>query len=533
MPETIVATGFDAPTKGAGQGQTGLAASKAAAAASPKPQLSSNKVTKQPWWHSQFNLMVLVFGLMALAAGLFIVVAPEPQVISNQASTEQPVISDSETPWTQSQLAEARTESQAILSNLLDSKKSLEQKGVEVWGKEGFDQALALAERGDKAYQAQDFPAAIADYQSAVDKMDSLFDYLPEQIALNLQQAGLAIDEGKTALAAEKFQRVLQLDQDNIKASEGLQRVEDLEAALKLLAEAKTHETEFEQNGQLSDLRLALAKFQQANQLDSNFEPIVAGLKNAQQKLTDEEFRLAMSDAYKALFAGRYSQARKAFAQALKIKPNNRAAALAMQQSTASDQNASIASLLKEAQNYEQQEQWASARSSYQTVLQRDQNQVNAKLGEIRSSARQQLDEQILEVLADPLSLSQTERNKQARKVLDDANRLSNKGPRVQQQITQLESALKQSEAAIKVSFVSDNLTQVRLQKVGFKVKDLGLFQNKNLSLKPGRYIATGVRLGFQDVRQEIELKPRGEDVQTFVIKCDVPLTANISTGAR
>jgi len=31
-----------------------------------------------PWWHSQFNLMLSVFGLLVVAAGLFIVLAPEP-----------------------------------------------------------------------------------------------------------------------------------------------------------------------------------------------------------------------------------------------------------------------------------------------------------------------------------------------------------------------------------------------------------------------------------------------------------------------
>jgi tetratricopeptide (TPR) repeat protein len=251
-------------------------------------------------------------------------------------------------------------------------------------------------------------------------------------------------------------------------------------------------------------------------------------LQRVQNLITDKRFKLAMTKAYQALFTNRYQSARAAFAEALKIKPGDAAAARALQQALASDQTSSISSLLANARQYEQQEEWASAQSNYQTVLQRDANQVSAKLGNIRSSARLTLDQQLEEVLTDKLALSRSEPRAKAERVLQDARAIPDQGPRLKRQITQLESALTQLDTVVRVSLRSDNLTQVALQKVGSKAIQLGTFAEKNLSLKPGRYIATGVRLGYQDVRKEIELLPGDGDLQVFDVRCDQAISDSI-----
>ena len=109
---------------------------------------------------------------------------------------------------------------------------------------------------------------------------------------------------------------------------------------------------------------------------------------------------------------------------------------------------------------------------------------------------------------------------------MKDARAIGNKGPRLLDQIAKLDSALLQTDAAVKVSFVSDNVTEITLQKVGSKPIKLGQFTQKNLSLKPGRYVASGVRLGYQDVRKDIDLLP-SSDVQTFSVRCNQALSSS------
>ena len=147
-------------------------------------------------------------------------------------------------------------------------------------------------------------------------------------------------------------------------------------------------------------------------------------------------------------------------------------------------------------------EEWASALSTYQAVLQRDPNQVSAKLGQIRSQARKQLDQSLVDVLADPLALSRATQRSRAEKILADARAIKTKGELLTRQIGQLDASLKQLDSAVKVSFSSDQLTDVSLVKVGAKPISLGKFSRKNLALKPGRYVVRGTRLGFKDERK-------------------------------
>jgi len=126
----------------------------------------------------------------------------------------------------------------------------------------------------------------------------------------------------------------------------------------------------------------------------------------------------------------------------------------------------------------------------------------------------------IKRILSDTLALSRGTANTEAQKVLGDAQAIKRKGPLLSQQIASLSSSLKQIDQPIKVAFNSDSLTQISLTKAGAKRIELGKFNEKKLALKPGRYTLVGTRLGFQDVRTEIELSPGAKGVQSFTIAC-------------
>lgn len=495
---------------------------------------AARRLPQRPWWYSQFNLMLAVFGLLVASAMLFVALAPAPEVpIATAKPSTLERLPDADAPWTQSQLGEARAKSQEILANLLDSKKSLEAKGVELWAAEGYAAALDLAAEGDEAYKQQKFSNAIIQYQAAAEKMNSLFDYLPRQIKQNLQAANVALMAGKVALANEKFRRVLQLEQGNLEALSGLDRSARLEQALVLAAAAKQDEAAFGESNDLASLLAAQTKLQEAKALADQYSPIAKSLQRVEATLVDTRFRRAMSGAYRDLFAKRYSAARRGFAAALKIKPGDDSATRARLQALASDQSASIANLISSAKKYEQQEEWASAQSNYQTVLQRDSNQVSAKLGVIRTGARLELDTEMVSVLSDSLALARIEQKKRASRVLEDARSVNNKGARLRDQIARLESALGQIETVLKVSFLSDSTTYVTLQKIGSKAIKLGQFKQRKMALKPGRYVVTGVRLGYQDVRQEIELLPASGELQSFTVQCsEVVGVSSLAEGA-
>ena len=147
-------------------------------------------------------------------------------------------------------------------------------------------------------------------------------------------------------------------------------------------------------------------------------------------------------------------------------------------------------------------ELWSTALEIYQSLLLTDPSLSEAKIRIISASVRANLDNQINVILADPLKLASFRIYREAQKLLQDAMSINMQGPLLSRQITDLDTVLRQSRTAVKVVLQSDNLTDVTL----FRVKKLGTFERTSVTLKPGRYVAAGKRLGFRDVRIEFTI---------------------------
>jgi hypothetical protein len=78
---------------------------------------------------------------------------------------------------------------------------------------------------------------------------------------------------------------------------------------------------------------------------------------------------------------------------------------------------------------------------------------------------------------------------------------------------------LKRAATPLAVVLVSDNQTEVSI----FRVGKLGTFQNRELSLRPGSYVATGSRPGYRDVRLEFRVAPE-IDLKPITVACEEPI---------
>ena len=320
------------------------------------------------------------------------------------------------------------------------------------------------------------------------------------------------------------FSEAVEIEPNNFTALNGLARASTLDEVLELARLAHDDEQDFAEQDDLQLLINAQQKLEKAIAIDNNNESIKEQLQVIKSLQTDKRYRLAMSKGFNALFVNNYSRAGSAFTDALKIRPNDETARLAYQQSLASNKTASLQSLLDRALALENNEDWGNALSNYQNVLQRDPNQIAAKLGEIRSRARNQLDTDLRGVLEDVLLLSRSKNKSEAENLLKEARAIRVSGPKLNAQISKLSEALESTSDSIKVQIISDSLTAVTLSKVGANQVTLGSFASKNLVLKPGRYVLTGVRSGFKDERKEIDLYSGSNDLQYLEIRCDQPI---------
>ena len=128
--------------------------------------------------------------------------------------------------------------------------------------------------------------------------------------------------------------------------------------------------------------------------------------------------------------------------------------------------------------------------------------------------------------MQDTLALSKVSQRQDAEDILKDARAIKRKGALLNTQIAQLENVFKSLDRHRKVEFKSDAFTDVYLVKAGSKKIRLGTFTQKKMALKPGRYVLSGSRLGYVDVRQEIDLQAGSTDIIKLVITCDTPINA-------
>ena len=119
----------------------------------------------------------------------------------------------------------------------------------------------------------------------------------------------------------------------------------------------------------------------------------------------------------------------------------------------------------------------------------------------------------------DPDGLSDDANMQAATRLLLDLARIDPMGPRLADQKTELSRLLKRAATPLSVELVSDNATEVSI----FKIGRFGLFDNRQVELRPGNYVAVGIRPGYRDVRVEFRVAPE-IDLQPVVVRCEEPI---------
>ena len=121
--------------------------------------------------------------------------------------------------------------------------------------------------------------------------------------------------------------------------------------------------------------------------------------------------------------------------------------------------------------------------------------------------------------IEDPDRLSVPSVMQQATSFVVEITTMTDIGPRLAGQRDELLRLLKRAATPVAVELVSDNMTAVSIYKVGV----LGSFGNTALDLRPGKYVALGVRQGYRDVRVEFRVAPE-IDMQPVEVVCREPI---------
>lgn len=135
----------------------------------------------------------------------------------------------------------------------------------------------------------------------------------------------------------------------------------------------------------------------------------------------------------------------------------------------------------------------------YDGALKLEANLTKAQTGKQRAQRQLRTYQQLEQILSRPERLSDKNVYAETTTYYSTVSSNQNPGPILAKQLNELEKLLQVSATPIKIRLESDNLTDVTVYKVG----KMGRFDSKELSIRPGKYVAVGQRDGYRNVRIE------------------------------
>ena len=407
------------------------------------------------------------------------------------------------------QRVQDRGATEEVLGELLAKMDILEGRAVQRWGGLRFSRAQSVYAEGDEAYLARDYASASDKYREAIDIVEPLLDEVDRVFDTTLAEARQALEAGDPVEALRLFDLATAISPAHGGAQAGLIRARNLDTVLSLTDQGFAYEKDLE-------LEAARQSFQSAVDLDSEWQPAQLGLDRVLETINQMEFDQRMTEGLTSLAEGDFLGARAAFRMAQKLKPGSPEPADGLLQVDQGIRLDNIVALERRAMAEEQGEEWSTASTTYEGILELDDNLEFAQEGLNRSRRMETLHSTLETLIGSPDSLSRPSTMQSATKLLLDITRMENIGPRLSDQRDELSRLLKRAATPLTVRLISDSVTDVSIYKIG----KLGSFDTHELSLRPGTYVAIGVRPGYRDVRLEFRVAPE-EDMQPIVVRCE------------
>lgn len=359
---------------------------------------------------------------------------------------------------------------------------ALEARGAAIWGGGGFVTAKSRAAQATGAQATGNVDLARQQLAEAGQLLDTVEEAAPGALAAELAAGERAVAAGESALATQAYDLAVRIAPRDPQALAGQTRARQLAAA--------AHPNEGSQAA--------------AGRTDPAFG--------------EDRYAKAAGEGFAALGAGRLSEARAAFERARGLRPDGAEAIDGLKRVDAAEHSRGFGSLQTRAEDLEADERWDEALAAYNSALRQNPSLEFAQQGKARSQARLDLSETLQGFIDRPDRLASSAARTEADATLKSAQAISSPGPALRLQIARVSALLPELDKTVRLSLVSDGLTQVSIPEVG----SFGGFSRRDVELKPGRYTVIGTREGYREVRRDITVTP-GQQGQTINVTCYDP----------
>jgi len=396
-------------------------------------------------------------------------------------------------PFAEAQLAKVRRSAQEVLQSLLETQSRLESRGVDQWAADDFLAASAVALEGDSLYRAQDFDAAEALYQQALDSLNGLEARLSDEIDRRLALLLDAIESGDEATAGTSAPLLQQMAPDSDAVFDAVERVPLMPTITELETAAKAS---FEQ-GRLSS---AVSQVDEALRIDPAHQRLAKVARQYKSALTQQRFEDAMTKGFALLGDNDFIGARAAFQSARNILPAADGPKAALAQLEEAETLSRLNDLLSQAADLAAQELWAKTVEVLESALAIDASLVEASDGLDQARPLAELFAKLDTIvekqarLVDPVVLSEAQLSlSEAEAALAENAETS---PVLRDKVVAVRSAVATASTPLPVVITSDGLTEITIKRVA----RLGTVSSRTVSLRPGQYQFLGSRDGYRDV---------------------------------
>ena len=463
------------------------------------------------------------FALLILAGFVFWIlpdlVSP-PNTPKTQALPSQTVTPDPSPETTRAPIADAKAKIKAeqaakLAETFLRKLITLEDLGLALWDSAALAQLNQDAMAADDAYRTGNAQAALMLYTQLFETAKALEATLPDRRADYLAQAQQALTQENSDAALSLWEITARLHPQDPNLQATWQAVQQLPMIAALMAEAQLAE----QAGQLDAAQDIL---REATDLFPGWPPAQAAYEQVSRSLIQKQFQSAMSEGFAALAKESFEQAIKAFAQAARIQPEANAALDGLAQVRQAQLKQQIQALFAQAHQKESAGSWLEAKSAYQSARTLAPNLTDIAQQIETIDTRIRLAGALTQILSDPARLQSDAELSEARNLAITLSQLPSPVGDLQAQLPVLTRMLSHARRALTLTLTSDAQTTVTVLRLGDDGR-LGKINQTTLTLIPGRYVVTGSRQGYKDVRHEVTLTIDDPDPSLSVI-CDEPI---------
>ena len=400
-------------------------------------------------------------------------------------------------PFRESELAKAKEQANATIAEVVELQRLLEQEmNVESWASEAYATVLDQAIEGDRLFEEARYLEAQAGYEAAAEGLSALRDEGLAEVEDAVTRGGAALDALASEEAAAAFAEALAIQADNAQALAGADRAALQPQVLELVRAGERARLR-------GDLKRADELFRQARSQDPLTRGVDDKIREVQAARAEIAYREALSAAFAALERGEFDDAEAAFNRVLATRPEDAGALAGLQQTGQRRTLSRIDMLRAQAAVQEDADDWDGALATFDAALEIDPSLQFARDGRARLRLRVEIARDMDTILADPTALSEDALFDEAQALLANARAQAGAGGAFEAKSRALAELLSRAAEPVELALVSDNATDVVIQKVA----TLGSFKRHALNLRPGRYVIVGSRDGFRDVRVEVLLE--------------------------